>query len=252
VGWGIQYAGKQDIMKQTKKAIVAGLAAAASIGMVGSAAHAQVFAESTDAGQTLPTADLTGAVSGLPLTTITGTFSSATDADLYEFQITSPTTFSASTNNTVTNLGGQDTALFLFSSSGVAIATNDDAPGGTTTDSTLPAGNALFTSLSAGTYYLGISESGNEPVNSANQLLFAGYPGGDTTAIRGPASGLNPTTEANFNSNTFPGGGSGAYEIDLTGSATVGVVPEPSSWAAVALGGVAAAFAFLRRRRPAV
>jgi hypothetical protein len=238
-------------MKHKKKAVAAGLLTAASLGVLASTSHAQVFTETTDAGQTLATADPTGAISGIPLTTIVGTFNSTTDADLYVIQITAPTTFSATTNNTATNLGGQDTALFLFTLAGVPIATNDDAPGGTTTDSTLPAGNALFTSLSAGTYLLGISESGNEPVNSANQLLFAGYPGGDTTAVRGAASGLNPTQESNFNSNPFPGGGSGAYEIDLTGSAT-SAVPEPSTWAAVVLGGVAAAFAFLRRRRPIV
>ena len=32
------------------------------------------------------------------------------------------------------------------------------------------------------------------PVNSASQLLFQPYPGGDTTAVRGAASGVNPTT----------------------------------------------------------
>jgi hypothetical protein len=202
----------------------------------------------------LPTADSTGVTAGLPLTEILGTFNAATDADLYVINLTNPATFSASTNNSVTNLGGQDTALFLFSASGAAIATNDDAPGGTTTDSTLPACNTLYASLAAGTYYLGISESGNEPVNTANQLLFKPYPGGDTTAIRGPASGVNPTTEANFNGNSFAGGGSGNYEIDLTSTTTAlipGAVPEPGTWTVVVLGSIAAGFTFLRRHRSA-
>ena len=107
----------------------------------------------------------------------------------------------------------------------------------------------------AGTYYLGISESGNEPINTASQLLFQGYPGGDTTAVRGAARGLNPTTESTFNSNEFDTTTSGAYEIDLTSAATADnpnaptTVPEPSTWAVV--GASCAALAFLRRRRVA-
>ena len=238
-------------MVQSKKVLVASLFAVAAFVTLQNTSRAQVFVETTDAGQTLATADSTAVgVAGLALTEITGTFSSVTDADLFAITITTPSTFSATTNNAATNLGGQDTALFLFDASGHAIATNDDAAGGLTTDSTLPAGNSLITSLAAGTYYLGISESGNEPINTASQLLFAGYPGGDTTAVRGPASGLNPTTEANFNGNTYYGG-AGAYEIDLTSAATAfnpNAVPEPSTWAALALGSIAAGFTILRRR----
>jgi hypothetical protein len=236
-------------MKQKKKILAAGMLTAA-LGMAASTVRAQ-FVETTDAGQTLPTADSTAVgVAGVPLTTIIGSFGTASDADLYAIDITAPTTFSATTSNTITNTSGVDTELFLFNASGQPIAANDDASGGTTLDSTLPAGNALFTSLSAGTYYLGISTSGNEPINSASQLLFAPYPGGDTTTVRGPASGLNPTTEANFNGNEFDTTTSGAYEINLTSTSTAfNPVPEPSSWAAVAVGSVAAAFAFLRRRR---
>jgi hypothetical protein len=160
-------------------------------------------------------------------------------------------TFSATTNNVATNLSGVDTALFLFNSNGMAIATNDDASG-TTLDSTLPAGNALYASLAAGTYYLGISTSGNEAINSASQLLFAGYPGGDTTAVRGAVAEINPTTEANFNGNSFDTTTSGAYEIDLTSAATAfnpAIVPEPSTWVLLALGGLIA-LAALRGFRP--
>ena len=239
-------------MKLSQTPLAASLFAVASFSASASTSHAAVgavYTEVGDAGQTLPTAQSTG-VAAVPLSTITGSFSGVNDADLYAITITSPTIFSASTVNAVTNTGGQDTAIFLFSATGTAIATNDDAAGGLTTDSSLPAGNSLITSLAAGTYYLGISESGNEPINTASQLLFAGYPGGDTTAVRGPASGLNPTTESTFNSNSY-GGGSGAYEIDLAGAAGAinpNAVPEPSTWAALALGSLAAGFTFLRRR----
>ena len=241
-------------MVYRNKILVAALSTAASFLAVQSSSHAQVFTEATDAGQTLLTADATAiGVSSTPLTTIVGTFNAATDADVYVIDITAPGTFSASTVNTVTDRGGQDTALFLFNAKGNAVATNDDAAGGLTTDSALPAGNALYANLAAGIYYLGISQSGNEPVNTANQLLFQPYPGGDTTAVRGAATGLNPTTEATFNGNDSDGG-TGAYEIDLTSTESAfnpNAVPEPSTWAAFAVGSIAAAFTFLRRRHAA-
>ena len=230
-------------MTYAKKTLAAGLLTAASLGIT-SISHAVTFAEPGDGGQTLATARATGTNATTALTAITGTFSSASDADLYAFTITTPGAFSASTVNT--SSAAQDTALFLFSATGTAIATNDDASG-MSFDSALPAGNALYANLAVGTYYLGISESGNEPTNSASQLLFAGYPGGDTTAVRGAATGLNPTTLSTFNSNEFDTTTSGAYQVDLTGSAT-SAVPEPSTWATVALGSVAAAAAAFRRR----
>ena len=230
-------------MKRENKVVAAGLMAAA-VAILTSTSHAQGYTEGADAGQTLGTAAVT---TGTSLPSITGTFSGLTDADLYKFVISAPGSFSASTVNAVTDAGGQDTALFLLSSTGTAIATDDDAAGGTTLDSALPAGNALYANLAAGTYYLGISESGNEPINSASQLLFAGYPGGDTTAVRGAASGLNPTTESSFNGNAY-GGSAGAYQINLTGASAALPVPEPSTWATLVLGTMTAAFTFLRKR----
>lgn len=232
-------------MKQRTKVLAAGLLAAAS--MAGTS-HAIVLNEGTDAGQTLPLAKSTGTDATTALTQINGTFGSAADADLYAITLTAPGTFVATTVNTASN--AQDTALFLFTAAGVPIATNDDA-NGTTLESTLPAGNAFYATLAAGTYFLGISESGNEPVNTASQLLFAGYPGGDTATVRGAASGLNPTTESTFNGNESDTMTFGAYEIDLTSVNTAVnplAVPEPSTWAALAVGGIVAAFAFLRRR----
>ncbi len=240
------------MMIQGKKILTVSLFAATSFTALQSTSRAAIYTEIEDAAQVLPSAAATAsatAPTGTSLTTILGSFSSVTDADLYAFQITAASTFSASTVNALTNTGGQDTALFLFNASGVAIATNDDASG-LTLDSSLPAGNTLYANLAAGTYYLGISESGNEAINQNSKLLFAGYPGGDTTAIRGAANGVNPATEATFNGNSF-GGGAGSYEIDLTSAATAAnpnAVPEPSTWTAFALGSIAAGATMLRRR----
>lgn len=237
-------------MVQGKKILGASLFAVASfLTMQGTSLAATYTEFPTDAGQTLATAQPTASAAnpaGTALSTIFGTFSTGADADLFVIRITAPGSFSATTNNTVTNSTFLDTALFLFDSTGKAIATNDDASG-SVVSSTLPTGNTLFASLAAGTYYLGISGSGNEAVNAVNQLLFAGYPGGDTTAVRGTASGLNPATLSTFNGNvTFSQ--TGSYEIDLTSVATAAAVPEPSTWAALALGSIAAGATILRRR----
>lgn len=217
------------------------LATLASTGILTGQALAVTYTEPGDAGQTPAMVQSTGLSNGVSLTAISGNLSSMNDADLYQFQITSATAFSVST------VGGStlDTALFLFTSTGVAIAANDDG-NGTTVQSTLASGNSLYANLAPGTYFLGISLSGNEPVNTANQLLFDGYPGGDTTATRGAAAGVNPTTLSDFNGLSSDVETATAYTINLTGSATA--VPEPSAWAAMLVGGAAAAFAFMRRR----
>ena len=202
-------------MKSKHKVLASGLMAAASLTMGLGTSQAVIYNESSDAGQTLAAAKSTGTNATTPLQAITGSLGSASDADLYAITITSAGAFSATTNNVASS--NLDTAIFLFSASGAAIATNDDAPGGTSFDSTLPAGNALYATLTPGTYFIGISSSGNEAVNTASQLLFAGYPGGDTTAVRGTATGLNPATESTFNGNESDPTTFGGYEIDFTG-----------------------------------
>ena len=218
-------------MTYAKKTLAAGLLTAASLG-VASTSHALTYTEPGDAGQTLATASPAGAAT-LIQGNITGTGS---DADLYQLTL-SAATYTFSTVNTYTNTGGVDTELSLFTSTGVALLENDDASG-TSTDS------SFTTTLTAGTYYLGVASSENEPVNSQNQLLFVGLnQSGDTTAVRGPASGVNPTTLAGFNSNEYDSTTTGQYQIGITAA-----VPEPSTWATIAFGSIAAGFTFLRRR----
>src|SRR5947209_11459143 len=106
-------------------------ARAAAIAIALSAAtslvHAQIYTELGDAGSTQAGAQNTGFVQTLNGGdfTILGTFLSPTDADVYRLTINSPTTFSASTVNTLTasngGAGGLDTQLFLFDSAGHAI-----------------------------------------------------------------------------------------------------------------------------------
>jgi hypothetical protein len=121
---------------------------------------------------------------------------------------------------------------------------NDDAAGGGTIQSTLPAGNALGPQT-AGIYYLAISLSDNEPVNFANQLLFAL---GASTSVRGP----NPIATGplvNWDSSGVAAGSTiGAYQINLTGASTV---PEPSTLALCAIG-TFGILRIVRRRKSSV
>lgn len=224
------------MMKSNRPAFALSAVAACLLLTLPNTVRAQAYAEVGDAGQTLATAANTVTV-GPTLTTITGTLSSFTDADLFKFVITNTMTFSA----TASSLQGIDTALFLFNSLGAAVVANDDQSN-LSFQAAIPAGSSFVMTLSPGTYYLGISLSGNEPINSNSQLLFT--VDSPTTAVRGPAGGLNPTTLSTFNGNTFFNE-SGVYSIALTGSAAV---PEPSTWA-LGIVGSALLSAFVLRRR---
>jgi hypothetical protein len=196
-------------MKKTI-AVVGALLAALSFSVQ---AQAATLTEVGDAGETLGTASATGSTSGVLLTSISGTLSSATDADIYIINITAGASFSAITT------GSADTQLFLFDAAGNAVYGNDDDPSGLTIQSLLPANDAL-SPKAAGLYYLAVSVSGYNPVNLVNQLLFAdGFP----TDILGPASGVNGSL-AGFSSSVLST--PGAYTITLTSATTA--VPEPS------------------------
>ena len=231
-------------MDQGKRKLATTLIAAASLSTAATA-RAVVFVEPTsDAGQTIATATPTAppGPGGEALTSITGTIGTATDADLYILTISNTTTFSATVPGSTTI----DTSLFLFTSTGAPVIANDDASG-TSIEAAIPAGNALLTTLAAGTYYLGISLSQNEPVNASDQLLFTvDQP---TTNVRGPASGLNPAGESDFNGNTAFAE-TGPYTILLTGASTFATpVPEPGANVARGLGGIASLVVLRRLRR---
>ncbi len=214
------------------------LSLCASITLCAASTRAAVYTEPGDAGQTLATAANSGLTTGTSVSTITGNLGSSTDADLYILTISNTTTFSATALGGTSPLGGLiDTSLFLFDSSGVPVYANDDQSN-SNFQASLPAGNTLLTTLTPGTYYLGISLSGNEPVNSSDQNLFTiDQP---TTNVRGIASGLNPLTEATFN---------GATYVAETGSYTITfAVPEPSSVVSMILGTSVVGGVIIRRK----
>ena len=197
------------------------------------------FIEIGDAGQTPATFQESNIVQGplgLP-TSIFGILSSSTDADVFRFTITNTSLFSASTRNSVTgsgSSGGLDTQLFLFNSAFQPIIANDDEASGATLQSLIPSGTSLLGSLTAGTYYIGISLSGNDPVNTANQLVFTT---GLSTALRGRALGINPMSFSDFNSFTAFAE-SGAYRIDIASVA----VPDSGSTLFLMLAALAGLF----------
>ena len=219
----------------------AALLAAALLLLAPAFARAQTYIETTDAGATLATAyTITG---GGSLTTISGTLSDAYDVDLFKIVIASPTLFSATTIGSSTPWD-LDTQLYLFDSTGHAVFGNDDADY-TTLQSTISASS--ISHLTSGIYYLAISQSGNDPVNSVSQLLFTGY-GADSTAALTASTLANPTTLSDWTNGTYFAD-SGSYQIALTG---VTAVPEVATTAS-ALGACAlAAGMWLRRRRTAI
>lgn len=229
----------KTFMDKGKSHLATSLLAAAALTTTAATSQAVIFTEpGTDVGQTLTTAANTGlSVGGSgTLTGVSGTIGTATDADLYKFTVNSTISFTASATGGASSAGNFpiDTSLFLFDSLGNALVANDDQANYYQSSFTI--------SLTAGTYYLGISLSGNEPINSNSQLLFTvDQP---TTSTRGPAAGLNPTTLSDFNGNT-QFAETGPYAVSITAA-----VPEPTTNAALAFGGLAS-LVFLRRLRRA-
>lgn len=190
------------------------------------AAHAQVWNEVGDAGDSLATANITNGVG--PLTQIIGTFG-LDDADLYCIYIPNPALFRATT------VGGtaDDTQLFLFNSNGFGVTHNDDSPGGSVLQSTI---TGQFIS-GPGHYYLAITKYNRDP-SSASGLIWLNSPFGVERAPDGPGSADALASWAGITSAS-----SAPYNIFLEGAEYC--IPTPGAFALLGMGGLVAS----RRRR---
>lgn len=195
-------------------------------------AQALTFTESSDAGESLSTAQVIPLepLPLLPLESISGSLTG--DADLFQIYLTGGQTFSATTLNADTLielpvdalLGNptdilQDPQLFLFDSSGKGVYANNDFFG--SPQATLPSGG--FSPKDSGIYYLAISGSGYYPVSSQGRI----FPDDSSTGVFGPTG-----SGGNFPLIGFAGtsDSNGRYTIALTGVQTSAKsVPEPGS-----------------------
>ena len=193
-------------------------------------APAATLAEIGDAGDRTNTARSSAGVQpfGTPLDAITGTIASDSDQDMFEIFINDPANFSASTNNSGTNLSvDDDTLLFLFDANGFGILANDDATGSTLT-STIPAGSLM--GRPQGRYFIAVSIFFNTPTSVGGEIFDLDELVGTFAAVgpNGPGGSL-PITGWDV----FPDPSqTGPYHIEVTGST---FVPEPST--ALLLGG---------------
>ena len=192
---------------------------------------ASTWFEVGDAGKLPATAQVT--VGSGPLTAISGAVET-NDADLFQISITGTTPFSAATNGELGSAADPafDTQLFLFNSDGLAVAGNDDHPGGSPGGSPFHS-QILPISLTAGIYYLGISGFNNDP-QSAGGAMFPSFL---FNAQYGPADG-NPTGPGAGDplSGWSDSGDSGDYFIGLQGASFAVSVPEPITLLLMGLG----------------
>jgi hypothetical protein len=203
-----------------------------SLLLMGRPSQAATFTEIADAGNLPATAQITSAA-GL-LTEIHGNLSPADGdgQDMYLIHIDGGGTFSATT------LGGAsfDTELFLFYANGKGVYANDDASGDFA-PSKLP-DNHVLTPITAGDYYLAITQCCSVPVSNDGQIFTIAGP--NHRALSGPTGpgGALPITGYSGGFVQTPGGGS--YQIFLTGAhasvVQASVVPEPGAFALMLAG----------------
>ena len=194
------------------------------------AASAQVWVEQGDAGQLVGTAQSTNGVGSL--STITGSLPTAGDVDLFSIRVFDWTQFFAQTSTV-----GFDPQLWLFTSTGMGIAANDDNPGGGL-QSIFPVGNGLYAGRTSPEIVLiGISGFNVDPVSAGGFIFPGGF-----SVVHGPTGpgGASPL------SGWSGTGDEGTYSIALRG-AEFAAVPEPGTMAVLGIGAVA----LLRRRRAA-
>lgn len=132
-----------------------------------SAAHAQIYVESGDAGDLVSTAQNTVGVG--PLNQIRGSLASPTDVDVYCVRITVPTTpFTALIGLNCVVIQGPN--VWLFDAAGNGIASNATCSGGSkqiiAPAAPLPPGN----------YYVAVSYFGYDPQSAGGAMWLPGPP----------------------------------------------------------------------------
>lgn len=185
-------------------------------------AQAATFSEVGDAGQSLTNTQNVGT----DINAILGRINTTTDADLYQINLASGL-FMASTVRNVTN--NLDTMLWLFDFTGKGIVGNDDSLN--TSQSTIQA------NLTAGTYYLGISNYDIKPT-SASGFIFNYSNGSQKTKLLQPTGvGGNGslTGDWKIGLNASAPRTTGQYRIVLNQSTISYTQPVPESSAAIAI-----------------
>ncbi|MBD2096012.1 filamentous hemagglutinin N-terminal domain-containing protein [Trichocoleus sp. FACHB-591] len=123
------------------------------------------FIEVDDAGQLLNSAQIVNSSTSEVTDAISGDLERDEDVDLYQISLKEGQPFTASTV-AATNI---NTQLFLFDSSGLGVAANNDSVG---FQSTVPLYQSFIPPRS-GIYYLGISSYSNNPLSSQGYIFDA-------------------------------------------------------------------------------
>lgn len=156
------------------------------------------------------------------------------EQDLYLVDIVTPSIFTATT--VAFGFEDFDTQLFLFSTTGLGLLSNDNINSSTLFSRLVPmASDGTFNLTAPGLYVIGIAGSGNFPISAGGLPLFSAL---NPEEVSGPdgAGGLLPHSDWRG----VPG--DGRYRIELTGVASA---PAPGGMMLLGLG----AFAAMRRRR---
>jgi parallel beta-helix repeat protein len=161
---------------------------------IGSHSEQETLAGAIDIGTLLGNSYQTnGAIGGV---------NGARDVDLYKFNLTSVRTISAS----VTPVAGNDVVLRLFDSTGTQVALVDAAGTG--------AAETLSMSLNPGTYYLGISTSGNNTYTPGVVSTTAGVTTGTYQLNVSSLTAFNPgDTNSSFGTATDLGSMGAATQV---------------------------------------